>query len=267
MKTIRCFVTVVIIVCMAFMITACGSGSKTDENNGGQTQGNAGQSGSTNGDLDVGQNLKWPADNMGNLPELKGKITAVLKDDSTGQCTVAFSEMAKEDAQAYITEMKKMGYTGEMSMADEESLIHSGKAADGSTAVFTYNITAKEGAISYGSGNASGQSATAADMNDAASWPEDFMESVPELAGENNDGVHDNNKSITVHLEYVDQAIFEGYIKFLKQNGFTTDVDESTSVSAIDFRAYNAKGEWVNAYMNIEKGNNTATVTMEKPAQ
>ncbi|AHF11299.1 MULTISPECIES: hypothetical protein [Dehalobacter] len=265
MKTIRYFVTVVIIVCMAFMMTACGSGSKIDENSEAQSQGNAAQS--TNSDLDVGENLKWPTDSMGNLPGLKGKISAVLKDDSTGQCTVAFSEMAKEDAQAYIAEMKKRGYTGELSVADEESLIHSGKAANGSTAVFTYNVTAKEGTISFGTGDASGQSATAVDMTDAASWPENYMEGVPELVGRIVDVVNDNNKSVTVSLEHVDKAIFEDYIKLLKLNGFTKDVDESTSVSSSDFRAYNAKGEWANACLNIVEGNNTATITMEKPAQ
>lgn len=146
-------------------------------------------------------------------------------------------------------------------------LIQSGKAANGTTAVFTYKITAKEGTISYGPGNASSQSGKAVDMNDAASWPENFIASVPELAGKIVDVVKDNNKQVTVSLEYVDKAIFEGYSKQLKQNGFTVDVDESTSVSTIDYRAYNAKGEWVNAYLNIIEGNNTATITMEKPAQ
>lgn len=266
MKTIKYFVTAMLIVCMAFMITACGSGSKADEDSAVQNQGSVGQS--TQGDLDLGENLKWPAESMGKLPEINGKITAVLKDDSTGQCTVAFAEMKKVDAEAYVAELKKLGLTGELDMADSESILHSGKAADGSTAVFAYNITSQEGTLSYGTGDASVQSAdTAVDMNDAASWPEDFMESVPELAGKIVDVVNDNNKNVTVSLEYVDKAIFEGYIDLLKVNGFTKDVDESTSVSSIDFRAYNAKGEWVNAYLNIEEGNNTATITMEKPAQ
>ncbi len=268
MRKIKYLIAAACIVCLTLTLAACGGGKTEDsgktEDGGKAAQENAGNV-STGAELDFGQNLKWPADSMGKLPEITGKITGVLKDDGSGQCTVAFSEMTKENAQAYIAEMKKMGYTGELSMADEESLVHSGKAADGSTAFFTYNVTAKEGTISYGSGKTSGQSAAEIDRNDAAPWPKNFMESVPELAGRITDVVNDNNKKVTVSLEYVDKAIFEDYIKLLKLNGFTQDADENTSVSAIDFRAYNAQGEWVNAYLRIEEGNNTATITMEKP--
>ena len=57
-------------------------------------------------------------------------------------------------------------------------------------------------------------------------------------------------------------------IAIFERNGMLTMAKHILVQRAnISFRAYNAKGERVNAYLNIIEGNNTATITMEKPAQ
>lgn len=270
-RNIRFLIALGLIICMSVTISACGSSGQEDAKKGTAGQVQAGptveKQGNGKAEVDLAKNLKWPEDSMGNLPEPKATITAVLKDSTTGECTVAFSEMSKEDAETYVSELKKMGFSGEMEMADTESIIQSGKLENGSTAVFVYKLTAKEGSISYGSksGSASGPAAGGpVDMSDAATWPDKFMNSVPELEGKIVDVVNQNNKYVTVTLEYVDKKVFEDYVARLKQNGFTVDVDEKTSVSSIDFWANNSAGDRVHAYLTIEGSNNTATVEMEK---
>lgn len=270
-KSIKFLISLGLIICMIVTISACGSSGQEDAKKGTAGPAQAGptveQQGNGKAEVDIAKNLKWPEDSMGNLPEPKAKITAVLKDSTTGECTVAFSEMSKEDAEAYVSELKKLGFSGELEMADTESIIQSGKLKNGSTAAFVYKLSAKEGTISYGSGSG-GASVQAAggpvDMSDAASWPGKFMNSVPELEGKIIDVVSENNKYVTVTLEYVEKKVFEDYIAQLKQNGFTVEVDEKTSVSSIDFWANNSAGDRVHAYLTIEGSNNTATVEMEK---
>lgn len=100
-------------------------------------------------ELNAGESLKWPEKFMVNIPEPKCRITAVLKDDKTGQCTVAFAELSNEEAKAYVEKLKSNGYSGGMELQDTDSILFSGADNRESQVCFTYNTTAKEGTISY----------------------------------------------------------------------------------------------------------------------
>ncbi len=234
--------------------------------------GSNGESGKiTSGDasLQFGADLKWPKDQMKGLNEPKGKITGVMKDDKTGQCSVTYTEMKSEDAQTYVNSLKALGYSGGMNLVDKDGIMFSGTGSNGEELLFTYNVTAKEGMIVYTpNSQTSNVSANAManqpkDMTDVLQWPNSFMKGVPELKGKIVDVVNNNNKYVTVSIEYVEKADFEAFLAQLKQNGYTVEKDETTSANAINYRAYNADGEWIRAYMSIP--DKDATVEMEKP--
>lgn len=253
-----------LILCGVTMFTACGGGNKTDNNSEkpGTTQGSGGSDNSPGTSINTGQDMKWPSEFMGNLPEPKGKITAILKDDKSGTCTVAFSEMTLEDAKTYAAKIKELGYKDGLEVSDADGVIINGRTNEGYGMGFAYNSTAKEGTVWY-----SKNGSPASDLTDAAPWPKDFIKGVPELDGKIVDVVNDNNKSVTVHLEYVKKENFEAYVEQLKKNGYTVETDEIKNVDSIDFRAYNADREWVHAYLQIRENNNSATVEMEKASK
>lgn len=274
MKKARLLIMTIIVIFAMIAMTACGTSSKTNDSNvkktdqtqaGGNSDKNDNSSSSS---ITTGEQLKWPEELMGNLPEPKGKITAVLKDTSQGQCTVAFSEMTKEDAKNYTAQIKEMGYKEDLEAADAESILMSGTAKDGSQVCFTYKIASKEGTVSYISkGSNSASAANAQDMTDAMPWPKDFIKGVPELAGKIVDVVNKNGTNTTVYLEYVNKADFEKYVNQLKENGYTVEGDETSSVESIDFRANNADGDYVHTYLSIDESGNKATVEMEKASK
>lgn len=152
-KCIRFFLVVTIFICMVMALSACGTGGQDNQNDSStdktQTGGILETIENNTENMEFGENLKWPTELMANLPQPTGKITAVLKDDSTKGCTVAFSGMTKEEAQAYVAKIKALGYSNGMEMADEDSIIVNGTVANGGVANFIYNVTAKEGVISY----------------------------------------------------------------------------------------------------------------------
>lgn len=104
------------------------------------------------GNIQAGDDLKWPGDAMGNLPEPKGKVTFVMVDDATKGGTIAMSGMELEDAKQYVEKLKEMGFKGGMSFQDEDGVFFGGTNDKGEQANFSYNIGAKECSIIYTSG-------------------------------------------------------------------------------------------------------------------
>lgn len=272
MKKLKLSILVAMLILAMIAMSACGKDSKpndaskkTDQTQT-STNSNSNES-SSGGTVSVGEKLTWPKALLGSLPEPKGKITAIIKDENKGQCTVAFAEMTKEDAKAYAAKIKEIGYTAELEAEDAEALIISGTSKEGSQVCFTYNITTKEGTIFYSSkadNTTSSTDNTPSDMTDAMPWPKDFIKEIPELTGKIIDVSNNNDKKVSVYLEYVNKVDFEKYVKQLKENGFTVDSDENSNVDSIDFRAYNAAGDHVHAYLTISQGSNKATIDMEK---
>ena len=102
--------------------------------------------------IQSGEDLKWPKDAMGELPEPKAKITFVMMDDATKGGTVALSAMEAADAKAYAEKLKEMGFKDGISIQDEDGVFFGGTRDKGDQVNFSYNIDAKECTIIYGSG-------------------------------------------------------------------------------------------------------------------
>lgn len=111
--------------------------------------GNAGKIEDGDSSIEFAEDMEWPADFMVGLPQPKGKITGVLKDDGTKACTVALNEMGEQDAKDYSASLKTLGYENGMDFSDAESIMFTGTGKDGATIMFAYNTTAKEATISY----------------------------------------------------------------------------------------------------------------------
>lgn len=246
----------------------------------------------SDGEIVVGENVKWPDADMGGLAKPSATVTAVIKDNISGGCSVAFSEMTADAAASYVAGLKQQGYQAVLDMTDTDGLFFTGSKADGAAVAFTYTNSAKEGTLTYtpaqdgvsGVTTVSEQTGTSAqtgtsnqtgtslpdesetqepiDMTDVSPWPSNFIAGVPELKGKITNVSNQNNENMTVELAYVEKADFEAYVATLKKNGYTVDVDEGKDSYNYDFRAYNENGDYVNAYMSYE--GKTATVYMEK---
>lgn len=101
---------------------------------------------------ETGQDLKWPKESMGDIPEPKAEISAILNADADKGGTVAFTDMSIEDAKKYVEKLKELGYKDGMSFADKDMFSHSGKNSSGASVMFTYSISPKEGSIMYSAG-------------------------------------------------------------------------------------------------------------------
>ncbi len=144
---------VTILFGMAMILGACGDKAEDADRSGNpdvqiSQDGQSGTIKEGDSSLEYGKSMEWPKELMADLPEPKATITAVVKDDSTKACTAAFAEFAEDDAEAYVAKLKELGYESGMESADAESMIFNGESDNGAV-VFVYNVTAKEGTISY----------------------------------------------------------------------------------------------------------------------
>lgn len=268
MKRLKLLVLLTACAVMMLAMSSCAHKAGTETGNQ-NTQGQGGGSGNVNitdnggNGIAVGQNMEWPAGSMGNLPRPKGNVTAVVKSDQTHECVVTLSGCSKEDMADYVGQLKNLGYANGLDMVDANGYLFSGTDSSSESVTFAYTAASGEITVSYTSG-VSVTSGTVVDMTDNAPWPNNFIKGVPELTGKIADVVNENNTEMTVTVQHVQKTDFEAFVKQLKQNGYTVESDESSSVSSISYQAYNSGREWVRAYLNIDSDGNTAVVDMEK---
>ena len=271
------FITLVLTVTLTLLLSGCVFGKLKSE--GIKT---------SDGEIIVGEQVKWPDANMGGLSKPNANIVTVIKDNISGGCIVAFSEMAGDTATQYIANLKQQGYQPIFETSGTDGYLFSGSKSDGNSVTFTYTSSSKEGTITYtpaqgivsgvtgvseqtsvpgltGVSGLNGNSSEAqapVDMTDVSPWPNGFLPGVPELKGKIINVSNQNNQNVTVDLSYVEKSDFEAYVSTLKQNGYTVDTDEGKDSYTYDFRANNENGDYVNAYMYYES--KMATVYLEK---
>lgn len=96
----------------------------------------------------TGDDQVWPADKMGGLPELKGKVTSVI--EAGGTCYVSLEGVSEADVKAYIEGLKDMGYGDGSEYSDDDGAIIFSGIQDNHEATLSYY---PEGGSSAGKGS------------------------------------------------------------------------------------------------------------------
>ncbi|WP_372998834.1 hypothetical protein [Lutispora sp.] len=118
------------------------------------------------GVMEVGENLPWPKEAMGDLPKPEGKIKFVMEDEKAKNCTVTIAEFEPDDAAKYINKLKEMCIEGGNLSEDVGLTIFRGDTHKNASIYLHYSPDDKEGIIIYypeGLGNSAYTPNTAAD--------------------------------------------------------------------------------------------------------
>ncbi len=207
------------------------------------------------GSTQIGENLKWPKDKMGKLPELKANISMVMDDANSQFVMVTFEDLNGKDATKYIEAIKALGYVATYETTTSDLVSFSGNHEDGTMVTLMYS-NAGDGSISYGknqSGNdivntpdePSVESKEEVDMTDAATWPSDFFVGIPELEGKITAINSNGSNEKYIDLQYVERQDAIDFIELLKNSEYKVDTTESTSTDSIEYYAYNEKGDYI----------------------
>ena len=174
MKNITKVLYVSLIIALLVSLGGCGSIAKkianeaktkiseqldetTDENSD-QTQGQDDttaqgdtNSDSTNGDSTAittsdGKGMDWPTKNMGDIKPVSCKITVVLTTGTGG--TITFEGMKPDEADAYIADFEKTGYSDGLMTNDKDGILFIKTNKAGDNVWFSY-LPDGTGAIKY----------------------------------------------------------------------------------------------------------------------
>lgn len=209
------------------------------------------------GETKIGENLKWPKDKMGNLPEVKANINMVMEDKEATLGMIYFSDMKKGDAEKYIEAIKELKYESVFETSSDDGFMYSGKDEDGSEVVFSYSNDGA-GSLSYtdkqfmfienpydGEFTGDAPSAGDIDMTDDVPWPKDFFNDIPELEGKITEVSSGSPQDKFVFVEYVTKEDAWDYMEKLKDLGFVKAPSESVSGSSLNYEAGNEKGGYI----------------------
>jgi hypothetical protein len=162
MKAVR-LMAVLLIVAMAFSLCSCGKveekiaeksaemllekalGADVDITKDGSTINVGG------GAMEVGEDLSWPKEAMGDMPELKGKVTFIMRGEENKGATVTVSDVKPDIAKEYISILEGMCSEGGIVSEDSEYVVYSGKTDKGASIIFQYSQSDMEAVITYSS--------------------------------------------------------------------------------------------------------------------
>lgn len=209
------------------------------------------------GETKVGENLKWPKDKVGNLPELKANFVMISEDIEKTLIFLSFDSLKKDVAEKYVESIKKLNYKTEFETSSSDGFMFSGKDEDGSEVIFSF-FNDGTGSLSYTDkpfmfqenpydGDSSGDSSQGEDidMTDDVPWPKDFFKDIPELEGKIIEVSSGSPQDKFVYIEYVTKEVAMDYLEKLKKAGFTESPSESVSGGYLNYEAGNDRGDYI----------------------
>lgn len=219
------------------------------------------------GTTQMGTNIKWPKDKLGDLVELKANIVMLNEDKENTLTYILFDTVKKDDAEKYLQSIKDLGYEAIFENTNSEGFIYSGRNKDGFEVLFSFNLDGS-GNLSYTqnqsadlsnpneSSNASSESLFTGDaitediteeidITDDAPWPSDFFIEIPELEGKITEVTSSGETEKYVYMEYVKKEDALDYLDKIKDAGFIESPTESISSDYLEYQASNSSEDYI----------------------
>lgn len=236
------------------------------------------------GSTQVGSNIQWPKDKMGNLKELKANITMVSEDRENVITYIMFEGLEKAGAEKYLESIKELGYKPIYEVSSGDGFTFIGNNENGFEVNFSFsndgignisvaestltkvdniNVDSSEDSLFTGDDIISEQPSSTTeeiDMTDDVPWPGDFFEATPELEGKIT-GINRSSNEVGLFIEYVEKDVATDYIEKIKEAGFIVDPTEALSSDYIHYEAYNSKEDYIIILWNND---NTSSLTLVK---
>lgn len=230
------------------------------------------------GTTQMGTNIKWPKDKMGNLKELKTNITMLSEDTDNEITYIMFDSLKKEDAEKYIESLKNLGYKSVYEVTSADTTVYIGNNEKGFEVNFSYydggtgslslaksEITDVDSfSVDWSSNNlftGDPEPVEEIDMTDDVAWPKDFFAALPEIEGKIT-GLNSNGDSEKdIYLEYVEKDTAIEYINKIKEAGFVKEASDSTSSDYLEYEAYNSNEDYI---IFVWHSDNTVSMSLIK---
>lgn len=225
------------------------------------------------GTTQMGTNIKWPKDKMGDLKELKANITILSEDKNKTLTYIMFDGLNKADADKYLESIKDLGYKSIFETTSADGFLYVGNNENGFEINFTFSNDGV-GSLTYAESQTvdvdeyqsvqsdtslftgdsfTGDSGTTEnptsteeiDMTDDVPWPKDFFKGLPELEGKITGVSSSGEKEKYLYIEYVEKENAIDFINKIKNAGFIEGATEAISGDYMNYEASNSNGDYI----------------------
>ena len=288
MKTKKSIILIALLLSISLFTTACSN--KIEEKIGGKIAEKAIEK-ATDGEVDVnvdskdgvsiemgegsmemGENLDWPKDSMGSLPEPKATIVSIteLKEENSTSLILSFNK--KDGGADYMDKLIDLGYIQTSIVKSEMGNIYTGVKDDNSVVMLSYQTDEEQGSLMYMRDNDIAKEHFARedeeedeelykiDPETSMDWPEDSMDDIPELKAQITSVSRDQNR-VSIGYESVREEDISEYVEKIKKLGFVLHSNEIIMNKVLSYSATNDEEYMIN--ISWSKGEGSITYTKQ----
>ncbi|NLY35794.1 MAG: hypothetical protein GX046_01015 [Tissierellia bacterium] len=217
------------------------------------------------GTMQSGENLKWPGESMGSLPEPKATIISILQLEEENSTMVILSFEKDNGGADYMEKIADLGYIQRMLTKSDESVMYLGVKDDNTALMFNYDPTDLQGSITLmrDDDNAKTffetevkeetQEPLAVDMSQSMKWPKESMDNIPELKAQIS-SISLNTDSVSIGYKNIGLKDITAYIEEIKALGFNKNSMESIMDNFISYIASDSKDRTININWGSNEG-------------
>lgn len=228
--------------------------------------------GTDDGGLKVGEDLEWPKESMGSLPEPDASIMSIadLQEDDSTTVILEFNE--KDGGDDYMQKLQDQGYIQQSFTKSEMGTMYMAAKDDNTLVALSYDGVENTGSIMFNRDDDSAKDFFENKMNEEADeepieinmaesmdWPKDAMDNIPPIKAQITSVSQDSNR-VSIGFKGLAEKDMASYIDEIKSLGFDLKVTEMIMDDFFNYSASNKDDHLI----AIGWGSNEGTITYTK---
>lgn len=202
--------------------------------------------GNEDGSVTAGENLEWPKESMGSLPEPDGGSDYMEELLDNGYVQSSFTKMDT----MYMYMFAKEDNTSVMLNFDS--------IEGGGSITFVRNDESSQQFFEDQKNDSSDEEVVEVNMDESMDWPKDAMDNIPEIKAQITSVTQDANQ-VTAGFKGLSESDMVAYIEEIKSLGFDVSVTEMVMNDLLAYTATNKNEQMISINWSANEGSITYT--------
>lgn len=225
--------------------------------------------GTEDGSLTTGENLEWPKESMGSLPEPDATFLSItdLKEEDATSVILTFDK--NDGGSDYMEELIDLGYVQRSFTKTETNIMYMAVKEDNTSIILNYDTVEGNGSITLSRNNDSAkeffenemtedEQPVEINMDESMDWPKDSMDNIPPINALITSVSQDSNR-VSIGFKGIAEQDMISYIDEIQSLGFDAKVTEMVMDDLLTYTASNQKEDMISVNWSSNEGSITYT--------